>query len=120
MLSSTSLKFSALALGLMWMVGCQSLSTSPTPGSTSRATKPAEATVTTSSERAQTSTQQQAEDAMITVHLAQLQNGPELLTVDLGDDKSSTLYRYQSSIVAIWKASRLSPLKTVKLLLSSI
>ena len=87
MLSSTSLKFSALALGLMWMVGCQSLSTSPTPESTSSAKKPAEATVTTSSERAQTSAEQQAEDAMITVHLAQLQHGPELLTVDLGDDK---------------------------------
>ena len=43
--------------------------------------------MTTPSERAQTSSEQQAEDAMITVHLAQLQNGPELLTVDLGDDK---------------------------------
>ena len=30
MLSNTSLKFSALALGLMFMVGCQSLSTAPT------------------------------------------------------------------------------------------
>ena len=86
MLSSTSLKFSALAFGLMLMVGCQSLSTSPSSESSS-AKKPAETTVTTPSERAQTSTQQQAEDAMITVHLAQLQNGPELLTVDLGDDK---------------------------------
>ena len=86
MLSNTSLKFSALAFGLMLMVGCQSLSTSPSSESSS-AKKPAETTVTTPSERAQTSTQQQAEDAMITVHLAQLQNGPELLTVDLGDDK---------------------------------
>ena len=86
MLSNTSLKFSALAFGLMLMVGCQSLSTSPSSESSS-ARKPAETTVTTPSERAQTSTQQQAEDAMITVHLAQLQNGPELLTVDLGDDK---------------------------------
>ena len=86
MLSSTSLKFSALAFGLMLMVGCQSLSTAPSSESSS-AKKPAETTVTTPSERAQTSTQQQAEDAMITVHLAQLQNGPELLTVDLGDDK---------------------------------
>ncbi|HAB93019.1 MAG TPA: hypothetical protein DCF43_11920 [Pseudomonas sp.] len=86
MLSNTSLKFSALAFGLMLMVGCQSLSTAPSSESSS-AKKPAETTVTTPSERAQTSTQQQAEDAMITVHLAQLQNGPELLTVDLGDDK---------------------------------
>ena len=86
MLSSTSLKFSALALGLMLMVGCQSLSTAPSSKSSS-AKKPAETTVTTPSERAQTSSEQQAEDAMITVHLAQLQNGPELLTVDLGDDK---------------------------------
>ena len=86
MLSNTSLKFSALAFGLMLMVGCQSLSTSPSSESSS-ARKPAETTVTTPSERAQTSTQQQAEDAMITVHLAQLQGGPELLTVDLGDDK---------------------------------
>src|SRR5690554_1380228 len=86
MLSNTSLKFSGLAFGLMLMVGCQGLSTSPSSESSS-AKKPAETTVTTPSERAQTSTQQQAEDAMITVHLAQLQNGPELLTVDLGDDK---------------------------------
>ena len=86
MLSSTSLKFSGLALCLMFMVGCQSLSSAPTSES-SRAKKPAETVVTTSSERAQTSSEQQAEDAMITVHLAQLQNGPELLTVDLGDDK---------------------------------
>ena len=86
MLSSTSLKFSGLALGLLLMVGCQSLSSAPTSES-SRAKKPAETAVSTSSERTQTSSEQQAEDAMITVHLAQLQNGPELLTVDLGDDK---------------------------------
>ena len=86
MLSNTSLKFSALALGLMLMVGCQSLSTAPSSES-SNGKKAAETTVTTPSERAQTSSEQQAEDAMITVHLAQLQNGPELLTVDLGDDK---------------------------------
>ncbi len=86
MLSNTSLKFSALAFGLMLMVGCQSLSTSPSSESSS-AKKPAETTVTTPSERAQTSAEQQAEDAMITVHLAQLHNGPELLTVDLGEDK---------------------------------
>ena len=86
MLSSTSLKFSGLALGLLLMVGCQSLSSAPTSES-SRAKKTAETAVSTSSERTQTSSEQQAEDAMITVHLAQLQNGPELLTVDLGDDK---------------------------------
>lgn len=86
MLSNTTLKFSALAFGLMLMVGCQSLSTSPSSKSSS-AKKPAETTVTTPSERAQSSSEQQAEDAMITVHLAQLHSGPELLTVDLGDDK---------------------------------
>jgi len=86
MLSSTSLKVSAVALGLLLMVGCQSQSTAPSSES-SNAKKSAETSVATSSERAQTSAEQQAENAMISVHLAQLQNGPELLTVDLGEDK---------------------------------
>lgn len=86
MLSGTSLKFSAVVLSLMLMVGCQSQNTAPTAES-SNAKKSAETSVTTSSERVQTSAEQQAEDAMITVHLAQLQNGPELLTVDLGENK---------------------------------
>jgi len=86
MLSSTSLKFSALALGLMLMLGCQSQSSTPSSES-SNAKQPAETTVTTSSSRVQSSAEQQAEDAMISVHLAQLHSGPELLTVDLGENK---------------------------------
>lgn len=86
MLSSTSLKFSAVVLGVLLMVGCQSQSTAPSSES-NNAERSAESSVATSPERTQTSAEQQAEDAMISVHLAQLQNGSELLAVDLGENK---------------------------------
>lgn len=82
MLNSTSLKLSAVALGLMFLVGCQGQSTKPTAVGAN-----AQENTTASAERAPTRAEQHAEDTMITVHLAQLKAGPELLVVDLGEDK---------------------------------
>lgn len=82
MLGNTSLKFSALALGLMLVVGCQHQSTAQS----SEAVK-AKAAKDATAQQTPSSAEQQAEQARVTVHLAQLKAGPDLSEIDLGEGK---------------------------------
>ena len=89
MLSNLSLKFAGLAFGLMLVVGCQHQGAGPSSDA-ANVKKPAEVSAATPAQRSQSSQQQsteQAEQTLITVHLAQMKAEPELLTVDLGEDK---------------------------------
>lgn len=82
MLKSTSLKLTGLAFGLMLIAGCQQQATVPTSGATNTV-KPAPVSAPPRS----ASTQQrpvQAEQTIITVHLAQQKSEPSLLEVELG------------------------------------
>lgn len=84
MLSNTLLKFAGLASALMLAVGCQHQGTGPASDVSSTG-KSAASSAAISAQR--TPSNEQAEQVMIAVHLAQLQAEPELLTVDLGEGK---------------------------------
>ncbi len=93
MLNKMSLKLAGLALGLMLVAGCQHQGAGQ--ASDTNAKKPAAEAQrsTTSTEQAEQQLQE-AEQVMITVHLAQLKAEPDLVTVELGgDDKLYALPR---------------------------
>lgn len=92
MLRSTSAKLAGLALGLMLVAGCQNQGmTQASAGA--NATKPAPAQVQrppVSAQQSASQRQAQAEQTVITVHLAQEKSEPSLIPVELGDNE--TLY----------------------------
>ncbi len=106
MSSNISLKFSALALGLMLVVGCQHQGTGQSP-ETDNARKSAEASTSESAQRTQSSADHQAEQGRITVHLAQLKAGPELSTVDLGEGKK--LYALPQPVLSLEDMEGVTP-----------
>lgn len=84
MLSNRSLKFVGLALALILAAGCQHQGASQSVEKTStKASAGSSAPITI--RHSQTS--EDAEQVLITVHLAQLQAEPDLMTVDLGENK---------------------------------
>ncbi len=102
MLSNTSLKFSALALGLMLVVGCQHQGTEQSSEAAS-AKKASE----TSAQHAPSRAEQQAEQGRITVHLAQLKAGPELSEIDLGEGKK--LYALPQPVLSLEDMEGVTP-----------
>lgn len=102
MLSNTSLKLSALAFGLMLVVGCQHQGA----GQTSEAAN-AKQSAEAASQQEQTSAEHQAEQSRITVHLAQLKAGPDLATVDLGEGKK--LYALPQPVLSLEDMDGVTP-----------
>ena len=85
MLKKMPLKLASLALGLMLVAGCQSQGTNQSSAA-ANTEKPAASTAQRGAESGQ-QTGQQAEQNMLTVHLAQLEAEPELLVLELGEGK---------------------------------
>lgn len=102
MLSNTSLKFAGLALALIFAVGCQHQATEPS----SQAKQSAKTSQQGSHEQDQ-QTSEQEEQVMITVHLAQLEQEPNLLTVDLGENKY--LYALPQAVLTQMDIEKLTP-----------
>ena len=89
MLSNKSVKLAGLALGLMLAAGCQNQGTTPASAAVN-ATKPAAAQIQRPPVSAQQSAPQrqaQAEQTVITVHLAQEKSEPSLVAVELGENE---------------------------------
>lgn len=92
MLSNKSVKLAGLALGLMLAAGCQNQGTTPASAAVN-ATKPASVQVQRPPVSAQQSAPQrqvQAEQTIITVHVAQVQPESSLIAVALSENE--TLY----------------------------
>lgn len=89
MLKNTSLKLAGLALGLILVVGCQHQGVEQSSDA-ANAKKSAESAASIPTKRQPANAKQSAEEAqqgIITVHLAQRKAEPELLTLDLGEGK---------------------------------
>lgn len=109
MLSNTSLKVASLALGLMLVAGCQHQGATQADAG-AQATKPAAAQAQRPSVSAQQSAPQrqaQAEQTVITVHLAQQQSESSLLAVDL--DGANKLYALPQPILTQADMQQVTP-----------
>lgn len=111
MLKNTSIKFAGLALGLMLVVGCQHQGTGQLSDA-ANAKKSSEAAAT-AAKRQPTSAQptaEQAQQAVVTVHLAQRNSEPDLLTLDLGEGKK--LYAMPQPVFTQADMQGLTPVTT--------
>ena len=99
MLSNKSLKLASLALGLMFAAGCQQ---GPAGSSAAQIQRPPVASQQPAQQR-----QAQAEQTVITVHLAQKKSETELITVNLGENNK--LYALPQPILTQADMQQITP-----------
>lgn len=105
MLSNTLLKLAGLALGLMLVAGCQQ---APTADSAVKAqATPSVSQQPAQQRQAQPQPKAQAEQTIITVHLAQKKSEPELIAVNLG--ANNNLYALPKPILTQADMKEITP-----------
>lgn len=107
MLNKMPLKLASLALGLALIAGCQNQGAGQVSGAPTAKT-PAAAAAPSSQEQSTQATQ--ATQNILTIHIAQKQAAPNLLVLDLGENKK--LYAVPEPVMTQADMVRAAPAKT--------